>query len=220
MFSILQNQEQNLPKDKSYVDVDINSNLSTGQIPKPEFQDWLDTFQFGLFHTIEPTPSSPMKDDDMKQRIREIDHKINRHFIGNEFSRFRNEMDRFWLVGFFENGHPERSGERSRLFRHSHILHYIPYHQMNVKGSKIFQRNLVKDQFQFLWDGNETTNTEYLLSSKKTKHWFEVQQSTNRPIPPVWIETISTRKDSVSVSRYSSKKIHLKEHWDDIFWSK
>ena len=213
MEIICRNPNISLSNDKEYIPVDINSNLSTGQIPKPEFQEWLDTIHFGLFITVEPTPCSPMKDDDMKQRVREIGLQINREFIGNKFSRFTNKMDRFWLLGFFEDGH------RGRLTRHLHLLHYIPYHQMNVKGSKSFQRNMVKNQFQFLWDGNETTNTEYLLSSKKTKHWFEVQQSTNRPIPPAWIETISTRKDNVRSSIYSSKKIHLEEHWDKIFFS-
>ena len=216
MDLILRKQNEVLPPKNSSSVLDINRYLLSGQTPKSQFQDWLDTFQFGLFHTVEPTPSSPMKDDDMRQRVRKIDHQINKdeRFIGNKYSRFRKWEDRFWLLGFFEDGH-----QSGRLFRHLHLLHYIPYHQMNVKGSKSFQRNMVKDQFQFLWDGNETTNTEYLLSSKKTKHWFEVQQSTNRPIPPVWIETISTRKDNVRSSIYSSKEIHRTRNYDDIFFS-
>ena len=197
MFSILQNQDKSLPTDKEYVPVDINSNLSTGQNPKREFQEWLDTIQFGLFHTVEPTPCSPMKDDDMKQRVREIDLQINREFIGNKSSRFKNKMDRFWLMGFFEDGH------RGRLTRHLHLLHYIPYDQVNVKGSKSFQRNMVKNHFQFLWS-----------SIPYTTHLNE-----NRPVCPIYIQTISTRKDSVSVSRYSSKEIHRKRNYDDYFFS-
>jgi len=197
MEIICRNPNISLSNDKEYVPVDINSNLSTGQNPKREFQEWLDTIQFGLFHTVEPTPCSPMKDDDMKQRVREIDLQINREFIGNKFSRFTNKMDRFWLLGFFEDGH------RGRLTRHLHLLHYIPYDQLKIKGSKSFQRDMVKNQVQFLW-----SNNPYVTPLNDT-----------RPVCPIHIETISTQKDSVSVSRYSSKEIHQQRNYDDIFFS-
>ena len=144
MEIICRNPNISLSNDKEYVLVDKDTHLSDGQIPKPEFQEWLDTIQFGLFETVEPAPSSPMKDDAMKQRVRKIDHQINKEFIGNKYPGFKNKMDRFWLLGFFEDGH------RGLLTRHLHLLHYIPYHQMKVKGSKSFQRNMVKNHFQFL----------------------------------------------------------------------
>ena len=197
MEIICRNPNISLSNDKEYVLVDKDTHLSDGQIPKPEFQEWLDTIQFGLFETVEPAPSSPMKDDDMKQRVRKIDHQINKEFIGNRYPGFKNKMDRFWLLGFFEDGH------RGRLTRHLHLLHYIPYDQVNVKGSKSFQRNMVKNHFQFLWS-----------SIPYTTHLNE-----NRPVCPIYIQTISTRKDSVSVSRYSSKEIHRKRNYDDYFFS-
>ena len=141
MEILCRNPNISLSNDKEYVDVDKDTHLSDGQIPKPEFQEWLDTIQFDLFETVEPAPSSPMKDDDMKQRVRTIDHQINKEFIGNRYPGFKNKMDRFWLLGFFEDGH------RGLLTSHLHLLHYIPYHQMNVKGSKMFQGNMVKNQF-------------------------------------------------------------------------
>jgi hypothetical protein len=197
MRRILRETDRSLSTDKEWSVLDKNRFLSTGQIPKQEFQEWLNTIQFGLFITIEPTPSSPMKDDDMKQRVREIDMLINREFIGNNFSRFANKMDRFWLLGFFEEGH------RGRLTRHLHLLHYIPYHQMKVKGSKMFQRNMVKNQFQFLWSNNP----------------YVTYLNDRRTVCPIHIQTISTKKDSVSVSRYSSKEIHRKRNYDQIFFS-
>ena len=197
MEILCRNPNISLSNDKEYVLVDKDTHLSDGQIPKPEFQEWLDTIQFGLFETVEPTPSSPMKDDDMKQRVRKIDHQINKEFIGNRYPGFKNKMDRFWLLGFFEDGH------RGLLTRHLHLLHYIPYQQMNVKGSKMFQGNMVKNQFQFLW--SSIPYTTYL--------------NENRPVCPLHIETISTKKDSVSVSRYSSKEIHQQRNYDDIFFS-
>ena len=183
--------------DNASSDVLFNRFLSEGQTPKQALQQWLQTFQFGHFITIEPTPSSPMKDDDVKQRVREIDYKINKYFIGNRYIRFSNKMDRFWLVGFFENGH------RGRLTRHLHLLQYIPYDQLKIKGSKSFKRDMVKNQVQFLW-----SNNPYVTPLNDT-----------RPVCPIHIETISTQKDSVSVSRYSSKEIHRKRNYDDYFFS-
>ena len=197
MEIICRNPNISLSNDKEYVLVDKDTHLSDGQISKPEFQEWLDTFQFGLFHTVEPTPSSPMKDDDMKQRVRKIDHQINKEFIGNRYPGFKNKMDRFWLLGFFEDGH------RGRLTRHLHLLHYIPYDQLKIKGSKSFQRDMVKNQVQFLW-----SNNPYVTPLNDT-----------RPVCPIHIETISTQKDSVSVSRYSSKEIHRTRNYDDFFFS-
>jgi len=197
MEIICRNPNISLSNDKEYVLVDINKFLSTGQNPKREFQEWLDTIQFGLFHTVEPTPCSPMRDDDMRQRVREIDHQINKTFIGNRYSRFTNKMDRFWLLGFFEDGH------RGRLTRHLHLLHYIPYDQLKIKGSKSFQRDMVKNHFQFLWSNNP----------------FVTSLNDTRPMCPIHIETISTKKNSVSVSRYSSKEIHRKRNYDDYFFS-
>ena len=197
MDLILRKQNEVLPPKNTTSVLDINRFLSTGQIPKPEFQEWLDTIQFGLFHTVEPTPCSPMRDDDMRQRVREIDHQINKTFIGNRYSRFTNKMDRFWLLGFFEDGH------RGRLTRHLHLLHYIPYDQLKIKGSKSFQRDMVKNQVQFLWSINP----------------YVTPLNDTRPVCPIHIETISTQKDSVSVSRYSSKEIHQKRNYDDYFFS-
>ena len=174
-----------------------NRNLSRGQTPKLQFQEWLDTIQFGLFITGEPTPSSPMKDLDMTQRIREIDHLVNKKFIGNMYPKFTNKMDRFWLLGFFEDGH------KGRLTRHLHLLHYIPYHQLKIEGSKSFQRGMVKNEIQLLW----------------TSRPYVTYLNDKRPVCPLHIETISTKKDSVSISRYSSKEIYRRKNYDDIFFS-
>ena len=197
MEILCRNPNISLSNDKEYVLVDRDTHFSDGQIPKPEFQEWLDTIRFGLFETVEPAPSSPMKDDDMKQRVRKIDHQINKEFIGNRYPGFKNKMARFWLMGFFEDGH------RGLLTRHLHLLHYIPYHQMNVKGSKMFQGNMVKNQFQFLWSNNP----------------YVTYLDDRRPVSPIHIETISTRKDSVSVSRYSSKELHRTRNYDHFFFS-
>jgi len=179
-------------------DVLFNRYLSEGQTPKQVFQKWLQTFQFGHFITIEPTPCSPMKDDDMKQRLRKIDHQQNKHFIGNRYRKFRNRMDRFWMMGFFEDGHKGREG------RHLHLLSYFPYHEMTIGGSANYKRNMVKNYVLQLWYSTPYFN--YLNDA--------------RPVCPIHIETIPTKKDSDRVAWYSTKKLHKDLANDDyIFFS-
>ena len=183
--------------DNASSDVLFNRFLSEGQTPKQALQKWLQTFQFGHFITIEPTPSSPMKDDDMNQRLRQIDCQQNRKFIGNPYRKFSNQ-DRFWMVWFFEDGH------KGREARHLHLLTYFPYHQMNIGGSENYKRNMVKNYVLQLWYSTPYFN--YLNDA--------------RPVCPIHIETISTKKDSDRVAWYSTKKLHKDLANDDyIFFS-
>ena len=185
MAEICVKQSESLSTDNASCDVFLNRNVSAGQTPKSEFQEWLETFQFGHFITIEPTPSCPMKDDDMKQRLREIDHKINKRFVGNRYSKFKNRKDRFWMIGFFENGH------KGRLTRHLHLLIYFPYDQININGSKKFRRNMVQNYVQHIW-----FNTPYFTYLNDV-----------RAVCPMHIEDIPTKEDSDAVSWYSSKEL-------------
>jgi hypothetical protein len=191
----------------------FNRHLSTSQTPKQEFQKWLDSIRFDLFITVEPTPSSPMKDDDIKSRIREIDMEINRHFIGNQFSNYKNKMDRCWMIGFFEDGH------KGRRMRHTHLLYHLPFSQFrNRKGSDSFLRNMVRNEFQIQWSLIKPS-VQVVTNTQKTKNWFEVVDFDTRNIPPIHIEQISSRKDSQIVGRYSSKEIHRSVNYDDYYFS-
>ena len=191
----------------------FNRHLSTSQTPKQEFQKWLDSIRFDLFITVEPTPSSPMKDDDIKSRIREIDMEINRHFIGNQFSNYKNKMDRCWMIGFFEDGH------KGRRMRHTHLLYHLPFSQFrNRKGSDSFLRNMVRNEFQIQWSLIKPS-VQVVTNTEKTKNWFEVLDFDTRNIPPIHIEQISSRKDSQIVGRYSSKEIHRSNNYDDYYFS-
>ena len=191
----------------------FNRFLSTGQIPKHEFQQWLDSIQFDLFVTVEPTPSSPMQDDDIKQRIRQVDLHINKKFIGNQFSRFKNKMDRCWMIGFFEDGH------KGRRMRHTHLLYHLPFPQFRLrKGNDSFLRNMVTNEFRYQWSLLRPS-VQIVTNTEKTKNWFDVLNFDRRNIPPIHIEQISSRKDSQVVGRYSSKEIHRSINYDDIYFS-
>jgi len=199
MVKVCEKQDSFNATDKASCDVFLNRYSSVDQTPKQAFQKWLQTFQFGHFITIEPTPSSPMKDDDMKQRMREIDHQQNKQFIGNKYRRFRNKRDRFWMIGFFEDGH------KGREARHLHLLTYFPYHQtMKLGGSDNYKRNMVKNYVQHLWQSRPYFN--YLNDA--------------RPVCPIHIATIQTKKDSDRVAWYSTKGLRKDLANDDyIFFS-
>ena len=181
MKRISTNQNNNLTVDNASSVVFRNRVLSDGQTEKQVFQRWLSTFDFGLFITVEPTPYLPMKDDDIRQRIRTIDHRLNKELISCDYPKFKNQ-DRFWLIGFFEDGQKKCS------HRHAHLLHYLPYHQMKIRGSKNFQKEMVKNKFRFLWDS--TRYVDYLGKS--------------RTVCPIHIEIA---ENNVAVSIYSSKNM-------------
>jgi len=185
MVTICKDQNDYYASDNASSDVCLDRYLSEDQTPSGVFQQWLNTFQFGHFITVEPTPVCPMKDDDMFQRLREIDHLQNKKFIGNKYSKFRNRMDRFWMIGFFENGH------KGRESRHLHLLTHFPYHQMNIGGSDFFKRKMVENYVQHLW---------------YSRPYFTYLNDA-RPVCPIHIETIPTKKDSNAVSWYSSKEL-------------
>ena len=60
-------------KNKACPVVFLNRFLSRSQTKKHDIQDWLDTIKFGLHITIEPTPWSPVVDDEARQRLRQKD---------------------------------------------------------------------------------------------------------------------------------------------------
>jgi len=185
MVKICDKQNRFNAADNVSSDALLNRDLSTKQFPKSDFQKWLETFRFGHFITIEPTPCSPMKDDDMKQRLRQIDHQQNKRFIGNKYSKFKNRMDRFWMIGFFENGHT------GRPMRHLHLLTHFPYDQINIGGSKGFKHEMVKNYVWHLW---------------QSKSYFTYLNDA-RPVCPIHIQTIPTKKDSDKCAWYSTKEL-------------
>ena len=172
----------------------FNRFLSESQILKYTVQGWLDTIQFGLHITIEPTPWSPMVDDEVRQRLRQVEMNINRRFIGNKFSSFKNWNDRFWYIGFFEG-----KGKS----RHCHILLYIPYLLMKLSGGDDFKRWVVRQAFNTEWLAIPSTN--YLGRRK----------DSSTP----YIQTIEMKKNSVRCSRYDSKKLNNKDAYEDYFFS-
>ena len=172
----------------------LNRFLSRGQTTKHDIQDWLDTIKFGLHITIEPTPWSPVVDDEVRQRLRQVEMNINRKFIGNKFSKFRDWYDRFWYAGFFEG---------QGKWRHSHVLLYLPYQRMNVVGNHNYRRMTVSRTF--------------------VTEWFQIPSinylGCRKDISTPYTQKIKRKINSVRCSRYDSKELHNKDAYEDYFFS-
>ncbi len=192
MKIVASNQNSFLPVNNASPLVIRNRNLWDGQSVKDSFQDYLCSFQFGSFITVEPTPYSPMNDDDIEQRIREVDMLINRELIGNKFSKFKYKRDRFWLMGFFEDGHDGRS------YRHTHLLHYIPYHQFTDSMSQLRQR--VIQLFKTFW-----YSIPYV--TRRTQ-----QLRDPYPVDIRELESVSSSRDR---SIYASKKVFTRDRFGE-----
>ena len=85
---------------------------------KLEMQRWLKGIPFSHFITIEPTPSLPFKLDEIIQRMRVLEYRLNKKYLLNTFPKWKSE-DRFWMVGFCEG-----DGVAQQI--HYHILLYSP----------------------------------------------------------------------------------------------
>ena len=84
-----------------------------------EIQKWLEGFTFSHLITIEPTPFLPYKRDEVLQRFRTIEFFICRKYLGNSFTNWKNDEDRFWFVGW-------KQGDEITKNRHYHLLLHSP----------------------------------------------------------------------------------------------
>ena len=78
------------------------------------------------FITIEPTPYLPFKPDEIRQRLRTIEFKLNKRYLGNSFPKWKDE-DKFYFIvcpegdGVFNQkhyhitSHTEEGGEEKVL---------------------------------------------------------------------------------------------------------
>ena len=106
---------------------------------KMDFQSWISKLPFTHFITIEPTPSSPMAQDEVIQRMRLIEFKLNKKYLGNTFPK-RNAYERLWMMGF-----PEGDGLTHQ--RHFHLLLYTPPKVLRKASVEVIQQNI---QFQWM----------------------------------------------------------------------
>ena len=68
------------------------------QYQKNHLQEWWFDEKFSHQITIEPTPNLPFKFEEIQQRLRTIVFNLNRNYLGNRFSKFKNVRDKFFFV--------------------------------------------------------------------------------------------------------------------------
>ncbi len=83
-----------------------------------EMQKWLKGIPFSHFITIEPTPSLPFKLDEIIQRMRTMEYRLNKKYLKSSFPKW-DANNRFWMVGF-------REGDGFGHQIHYHILLHTP----------------------------------------------------------------------------------------------
>ena len=96
-------------------------------------QKWLKTIPWTHFITIEPTPSLPFKQDEIIQRMRTMEYRLNKKYLKSSFPKWDAD-NRFWMVGF-------REGDGFGHQIHYHILLHTP----SVLHKKIQFENVSAD---------------------------------------------------------------------------
>ena len=100
---------------------------------KVYYQNWLKKVRFSHKITIEPTPSLPFRLDEMNQRLRTIDFKLNRSYLGNNFHKF-DMSKRIWFICFQE----------TQINAHYNILLHSPFYNKDIN-------NDVSEKFEGEW---------------------------------------------------------------------
>ena len=110
----------------------MSSNF-TNKVQKLEMQKWLKGIPFSHFITVEPTPSLPFKQDEIIQRMRKIEFRLNKKYLKSTFPDWSAD-NRFWMVGF-------REGDGIAHQIHYHILLHSP----SVLHKKTWYANVSAD---------------------------------------------------------------------------
>ena len=85
---------------------------------KHTIQEWLKGIPFSHFITVEPAPSLPFKKDEIVQRMRTLEFRLNKKYLKSSFPKWDADK-RFWMIGF-------REGDGFAHQIHYHILLHSP----------------------------------------------------------------------------------------------
>ena len=116
---------------------------------KYHLQEWLGGEQFNYCIVIEPTPHLPFKYNEITQRLRKISFEINKKYLGNNFTNFKNFRDRIFFVAFKE----------IQLNKHYNIMVSLPnkfkrmgyFIQKNFKSEFIMQWCMLQSMNPYTW---------------------------------------------------------------------
>ena len=96
------------------------------KMKKEDLQEWLGGLKCSHFITIEPTPHLPFSRYEIEQRLRIVEFKLNKRYLGNSFTKWKNDEDKFYFIVF-----PEGDGVYKQ--KHYHALLHTPQTVMKKK---------------------------------------------------------------------------------------
>ncbi len=102
-------------------------------LEKTEIQRWLKTIPFSHFITVEPNAAYPFRRDEVEQRMRKVEFRLNKKYLKSSWSTW-DAYQRFWMVGFQEG---------TGIETHFHLMLYTP---------EVLNRPLKFSQKNVSWD--------------------------------------------------------------------
>ena len=106
-------------------------------LEKTEIQQWLKTIPFSHFITVEPNAAYPFRRDEVEQRMRKVEFRLNKKYLKSSWSTW-DAYQRFWMVGFQEG---------TGIETHFHMMLYTP--EVLNRPLKFSQKNVSWDLFLF-----------------------------------------------------------------------
>ena len=163
---------------------------------KNHLQNWLEKPDYKFMVTIPCDRNNEMTQQEMEQRLRIFDYKLNKKYMICKFPQLPLQ-NRIWSIGFIEKTTDEDT--------HLHILLFIPEYLPD--GHSGFSKNMSPFKSRFIV--NDIIQSWISIPSKKP-------DGKLRKIKPPHIMRIK-EKIKQSVARYVSKQIKL--DWDSMFFA-
>ena len=159
--------------------------IQVGRFPKwvrkkTIFQDWLEKIPFTHMVTIECDKKNEMSEDELKQRLRIIDYKLNKKYMICKFGKLPLEK-RIFSIGFIE-----KSKKKGTKTIHAHILFYLPEYEIGFSGysKKIspFKSKFVALNIISSWLSIPSLKRNGKYRKLKSPHIMGISQGRKSPI--------------------------------------
>ena len=143
------------------------------------FIEWIQSKKFSHFIVIEPTPYQPFKIDEIRSRLRTLEFKVNKRYLGNNAKKYKDE-DKFYFIVF-----PEVSVLQNK---HYHVLLHTP---QKVMKKKFYYERAFMNDLRMRWS--------LILSKNPITHKFRDFEELHK------IFFCEKVKSNVASSKYQSK---------------
>jgi len=179
-----------LKEQRLIVDVVLDNNFTI----KNHFQNWLEKADYTFMITIECDRKNAMSEEELKQRLRTLDFKLNKKYMLCRFTKLPLQK-RIFSIGFIEN---TQDGDR-----HAHVLLFIPEYSKNSGYSKNispFKAKFVSLDIIQSWFSIPSLKPDGNFRKLKSPHIMRIKKDI-RKSPP----------------RYASKQVGI--NFDNMFFT-